>query len=438
MIELPCNRLNPEELRKNMELADAGLARQRLGVGEKSSGGGPSSDDRGPLTGPKQGPATVGLPWEADISLESAEEEKGLVNCQGGLKYVCEYDKCSESWSTRVLPADQAVALVKMYEMHVMQHHGKKKASSEEEKYDVDRESYKEVIKERTIPASIDNRLDQLCPARFLPMPLQYQHIARNQPAQQTPVWERIDLAHLGLHMADTSIVRKIHNRNYAQTKLRDFLVLNLEVDVDDKDVMLRPQKNGSLRQTKNVRSILTVEDAVGALMNCSLIWRFVHPLDYGTEAIVRFLMNKIYHSNPQRRLKSVIAICAFFQSAMKGNADRVMGPENPRTYQELVSFYDSMDWSSGSPTEQQVNVVKSESTGFNGKRGGQGKDNSDSKKPKLSFHVCYAFNKREGCSRSQGDKCSKDGKQLMHVCSRMGKNGTVCGSKEHGQSDHI
>ena len=37
--------------------------------------------------------------------------------------------------------------------------------------------------------------------------------------------------------------------------------------------------------------------------------------------------------------------VCSFFQAAFKGNADRVMGPENPRTFQEMVTFFNSMDW---------------------------------------------------------------------------------------------
>ena len=37
--------------------------------------------------------------------------------------------------------------------------------------------------------------------------------------------------------------------------------------------------------------------------------------------------------------------VCSFFQAAFKGNADRVLGPENPRTFQEMVTFFNSMDW---------------------------------------------------------------------------------------------
>ena len=242
--------LSREELQRNMDSADAALDRQRLGVSEKGRTGGVFSteDNIGPLTGPKNGPPTVGQPW--DVDTPAPEAKKGLVKCLEGVKYVCEYDECLENWSTDILPVEQAVALVKMYEMHVNQYHGKKKSSNEEEKSDRDREMYKEVIKERTIAACVDNRVDLLAPARFLPMPLQYQHIAKNQPAQQTPVFERIDLAHLGLHMADTTIVRKIHDMSYGGARLRDFLALNLGIDVDDKDVLLKPQRSGALKQT--------------------------------------------------------------------------------------------------------------------------------------------------------------------------------------------
>ena len=335
------------------------------------------------------------------------------------------------------------MALVKMYEMHVNQYHGKKKTSSEEEKSDRDRESYNDVIKERTMEACVDNRVDLLAPARFLPTPLQYQHIAKKQPARQTPVWERIDLAHYGLHLADTSIVGKIHDRCYGGIKLNYFLAMNLGVDEEDKDVVLRPQRSGTLKQTKSVKTISSMEEAAQALMNCSLIWRFIHPLDYGTEAIVRFLMNKIYHHNPQRRLTTVAVVCAFFQSAMKGNADRVLGPENPRTYQELVSFYNSMDWSSGVAlhnAELSTNGARSDGKGSSIKRTSQGQDRQEKKKPKIvtTVPVCFDFNKAEGCSRADGDMCNRNGRQFMHICSRVGRNGSVCGSKEHGDAEHV
>ena len=430
--------LSEEDLRRNMDLADKSLSRQRLGVGEKSGPG----EEIGPLTGPKEGPVTMGPAWDGEVSLEPSEDKKGLVFGSGGLKYICEYEDCSENWSTGVLPKDQAAVLVKMYEMHVNQHHSKKKTSTEEEKFDRDQESYKEVIKERIIPACVDNRVDQLSPARFLAMPLQYQFIAKNQPPQQTPVYQRIDLAHLGLHMADTTVVGKMHNRCYGGSRLRDFLPINLGVDEDDKDVLLRPQRNGALKQTKSFKSINTMDEAVLALMNCNLIWRFIHPLDYGTEAIVRFLINKIHHHNSQRRLTSVTAVCAFFQSAMKGNADRVLGPENPRTYQELVSFYNSMDWSSTPVPAKEVDVEvdygNSEGRGSN-KRPGSGYAFKDKKRSRnASVPVCYAFNRPEGCPRAQGDMCIKEGKTLMHICNRVGKNGKICGSKEHGQAGHV
>ena len=37
--------------------------------------------------------------------------------------------------------------------------------------------------------------------------------------------------------------------------------------------------------------------EAMGALMNCEVIWRHIHPMDYGTTAVVRFLMDRINHA---------------------------------------------------------------------------------------------------------------------------------------------
>ena len=429
--------LSPEELRRNIEKAGACMDRQRDGVESHGhSDGSGTEGDSGILLGPKAGTGTVGLPWDGGD--KEVEVTKGLVECTGGMKYVCEYETCSENWSTRVLPVEQVTALVKMYEMHVIQCHDKKKSSKDEEKFDRDQESYKDVVKERTVGACVDNRLDKLAPARFFAMPLQYQHIAKNQPVQQTPVYERLDLAHLGLHLADTSIISKMHNRTFGAVKLHNFLVTNLGVEEEDKELVLKPQrKGGAWTQTKNVKYVHTVQEAVLALLNCDCIWRFLHPCDYGTLAIVRFLLHKINHPNLSNRLTSVRAICSFFQAAMKGNADRVLGPEHPRTYQELVSFYNSMDWSSGSPSllgSSGENLGERKDLGYSGKRPSSGQVANERKKSKS---VCYAFNSVNGCSRSDGDMCQKDNKQFLHICNLEGKNGSICGSKEHGKMHH-
>ena len=429
--------LNAEELRHNIEKAGACLDRQRDGVDSRTSSDGSGTEKNdGVLLGPKTGGVIVGPPWDGeDVEMEVG---KGLIECTGGMKYICEYETCSENWSTRVLPVEQATALVKMYEMHVIQCHDKKKSSKEEEKYDRDQENYKEVVKERKIAACVDNRVDKLAPARFLPLPLQYQHIAKNQPPQQTPVYERLDLAHLGLHLADTSIVAKLHNRAYGATRLRDFLIINLGVEEEDKDLVFKPQKKGGAwTQTKNVKYVQTIEEAVLALLNCDCIWRFLHPCDYGTLAIVRFLIHKIHHPNADRRLTSVQAICAFFQAAMKGNADRVMGPEHPRTYQELVNFFNSMDWSSGAPSSfgsPGDKLGEKKELGYAGKRSSSSQVGGEKKK---SRDICFAFNSAKGCQRANGDSCHKGGRQFLHICSLEGKNGSICGSKEHGRMQH-
>ena len=85
-----------------------------------------------------------------------------------------------------------------------------------------EKEKYVEATKVRVIPAGEDNRLDKLHPVRFLPLPLRY------QPARQTPVWERLDLSHVGLHLVDSTIIKKCHDRTYTGTQLKDFSGVNL------------------------------------------------------------------------------------------------------------------------------------------------------------------------------------------------------------------
>ena len=111
-----------------------------------------------------------------------------------------------------------------------------------------------------------DNRVDVLSPVRFWPMPLRHKYIAELQPANQTPVWDRIDLSHIGIQLADTSIIAKLHNRAYSGAQLKDFSNINLGMSEADKDVMLRPASEGGIKQTRGTKAISTVPEAVAAL----------------------------------------------------------------------------------------------------------------------------------------------------------------------------
>ena len=169
--------------------------------------------------------------------------------------------------------------------------------------------------------------------------------LAKQQPTNQTPVWSRLDLSHLGLSMADNSIIAKLHNRSYTGAQLKHFSATNLKKDPVDKDLFFKPLREGVMKQTYNVKQIATLGEAVMALLNCELIMRHLHPCDYGTTAICRFLIERINHSDDRLKIKIIQQVCSFFQAAFKENADRVLGPEHPRTYPEIVTFYNSMGW---------------------------------------------------------------------------------------------
>ena len=337
--------LNEEGLLQTKRAAEASLARQRKGMEGgvhliPREGGEEPEISLAPKT---SGTTTVGPSWDGEAQV--SKQGRGLVARTNGFMYVCEYDSCMEDWRTEVLPSEQTSLLIEMYKLHIAQCHEKKKNSEEEEKGDKEQENYKEAVKLRTVEAHKDNRLDILSPARFFPMPLQYQSIAKLQPSKQTPVWDRLDLSHLGIHLADSSIVGKMHNMANGGFQLKECAAMNLSINQADKDLMFKPMLSGAMRQTRNVKSIRTMAEAMGALMNCEVIWRHIHPMDYGTTAVVRFLMDRINHAVPDKKITNVDAVCAFFQAAMKANADRVLGPEHPMTYQEVATLFSSMDW---------------------------------------------------------------------------------------------
>ena len=139
----------------------------------------------------------------------------------------------------------------------------------------------------------------------------------------------------------------------------------------------------------------------------------------------------------PDRKLTSVTAICCFFQAAFKGNADIVLSPKGPRTYQELVTFYNSMDWS-----PQSSGIKSSFSKLEILKRSGQ-KRNADGvkieKEARKDVAVCYAFNSPGGCSKSSGQACkNKYGKEFKHCCSHVEASGFLCGAENHGRHEHV
>ena len=417
-------KLSDEELKKATTSAEEALSRQRQGI--ETPGPVMNGEKVETLLGPKDGPITKGVSWGEEKL--NGRKAKGLVSHEEGYYYACEYDTCVIEWSTEILPREQISVLVKMYEMHVSQYHDRKNSSSEQ--VDKDEEVYEEVTKLKVIEAHEDNRMDVLSYVRFLPMPLQYQQIAAKQPAKQSPVWARIDLSHLGVHLADSSIIVKLHDRHYSGAQLKYFSNTNLGMNENDKDLMLKPSMNG-MKTTRNIREISSIYEAVNALLNFQEIWRHIHPMDWGSPAIVRFLLDRINHPIVGRRLTNVMAICKFFQSAFKGNADRVMGPDGPRTYPDLVSFYNSLDWN---------NAGTSEVT-YSPKKTGVKRPNSDGsrkgmKEARTEIQVCWAFN-GSGCNSSDGDACQKRGKSFKHICSFRKNDGSICGANDHGKQGH-
>ena len=432
----PFASLNQEELSQARRDADAAMDRQRTSMEPSESAAANTNGNSSILMGPKPtDKVTVGHPWGSEDA--DTVKPRGLTQSGDGWFYACEYDDCASSWRTNILPEGQFGALVEMYKLHVDQCHEKKKSSADQEKHDKEQESYKEAIKLRTIESHQDNRMDVLSPARFLPMPLRHEHIAKLQPVNQLPVWDRINLSHVGVHLADTAIIKKLHNRSYAGAQLKYFSTPNLGIVETDKELVLRPSAGG-MKQTSNFKSITTIPEAVGALLNCEAIWRHLHPCDYGTYALVRFLLDKIHHVMPDRKLTSVTAVSCFFQAAFKGNADRVLSPEGPRTYQELVTFYNSMDWSS-----QNTSSNSGYSKPDIGKRSGQ-KRNAEGVKvekrdSKKDVAVCYAFNSPGGCSKSSGRACRNGyGKEFKHCCSHVEASGFLCGAEDHGRHGHV
>lgn len=426
----PFAAMGNEDLEETVLRAGDNLQRQRGGLelissqnaGEVREPGGGNTGAAGVAVVP--GKSMYVVPNEGN-------KQKGLVSHKEGWFYVCEFDFCERNWSTGIVGLEQISALVDMYKLHVQQCHEKKESSAEQDKFDKDQAGYAEATRLKSIEAHKDNRVDILSPVRFWPKPLRYKYIAEKQPAIQTPVWDRIDFSHLGLQLSDSTIVKKIHNRNYATAELGDFSNLNLGLLEADKDLVLRPTKEGGMKQIKGSKNIASISEAVMALMNCLTIWNHIHPCDYGTEAIVRFLVYKIHHQSSDRKL-TVKGICKFFKAAFKGNADRVLGPEGPMTYQEIVTLFNSMDWTG---TEAMFSSSIDE-----GKRKGLKRVHSESSKYGKKYlrpDWCFAFNSIDGCKRSSGDSCRKDGKVLKHCCSFVDADGKMCTAKDHGEAGH-
>ena len=275
-LETPFAQLGEESMRRAMAQAEEALVRQRPGVdgvGWPAAGfaepetaaaaqAAPAKDAAASLAKEKIYASVLGHNTSSTPSMNvsgsgvgaglSAARDKGLTSTGGGWRFICEFEYCSRDWKTEVVPASEIATLVKLYELHTLQVHKTKEEESGE--MFKEKEKYVEATKVRVIPAGEDNRLDKLRPARFLPLPLRYQDIAKNQPARQTPVWERLDLSHVGLHLADSTIIKKCHDRTYTGAQLKDFSGVNLGMDPCDKDLVFKPLHAGGMKQTRSLQ----------------------------------------------------------------------------------------------------------------------------------------------------------------------------------------
>ena len=140
--------------------------------------------------------------------------------------------------------------------------------------------------------------------------------------------------------------------------------------------------------------------------------------------------MDRIHHIHPDKKLTSVRLICSFFQAAVKGNADRVLGSEHPRTYKEIVTFYNSMDWpgagsSSSSSLDRKKPIKRPNSEAYK------------LEKKNARTDVCFASNSASGCARSSSETCYKNRVVLKHYCTHVDGQGKMCAAKDHGRERH-
>ena len=107
---------------------------------------------------------------------------------------------------------------------------------------------------------------------------------------------------------------------------MKYFFSGNLALEEADKAPTLNINESMTGFDTKKgYRKLRTIHDAVDALMNFDLCWSEIHPLDYGSRNIVRFLIKKIHHPDPQKRIIRVDVIERFFEAAFKGTKQRIL-----------------------------------------------------------------------------------------------------------------
>ena len=116
-----------------------------------------------------------------------------------------------------------------------------------------------------------------------------------------------------------------------------------------------------------------------------------------------------------------------------------MLGPEHPRTYDELVMLFNSLDWNNGYDADRlnYGDVHSSTITKKVLKRPRSG-DNRPRSKTAKNTTTCYHFNKAEGCKKSNGASVKdKFGMVHEHVCNKEDNNGGICGSRDHGAAGH-
>ena len=343
-------------------------------------------------------------------------------------------------------------AIVKEMEQHLRDQHPTKGPN---ETFSAARAAYVEATKLTEVEAGVDNRSSILHPMRTRPGVIDHRALIKMQPMIQEHVYCYPDMGYIGLHIANPKIVDQLHDRSDPNLILEKFSPGNLSTRMKD------TRGSSSMNNYGNVEeewaNFANIGDAVLAVDQYDCINRWIHPGDWGSNALRRFVLVKA--------MKGLITdtkhISSLFRIVTTENANRVARKELPLTFDEIKPKWDEAINGAGVSSEASLwNTVrglervfkefqdqnKKQKRGFDSMAAHQGPQGvgvggaPKQKKPKKgNSGYCLEFNSPAGCKNEPSPSgCFKNGREMRHGCSFVLATGKYCNNPAHTRSNHV
>ena len=293
-----------------------------------------------------------------------------------------------------------------------------------------EREDYQLATAPRIIAEGIDDRKSQFSEGRFLMGPLNWKNVFSAMPLSQEPTFARIDLGVIGTPTLNANTIARAHSRAARDLSLDNFSAVNLKRNRDRTRLLMKP--NG-FEEGDGFVELVETSDAVLAVSNYVDVMRFLHPLDYGPQALFKVVLERFVIDDSQAE-----DIKKFFAACIEENAGRAVRGELPMSYNDCKTQWKMMPENKNEDRDglspAQFDRLKKQL--FSEFKKNKSNGGPPHKKQRLPY--CGKFNLPKGCPYKKTEEgCrSPDNFLARHACN-VKVNGVYCGAKDHNANSH-